>query len=413
MKNELSNEVLIERLVQRIESGNTSILKAIGETIKEIKNLKPSQAYQLQQMIKYGARYDTIVKRLSEITNINKKELDKIFEYYAKKDYQFAEKFYRYRNINYVPFNEFTELKTQAEAIANITKNTYTNIVDTRSIGFTIKDITGHTRFYNLKDAYQYAIDQSLLAITQGRDTFDSQMYGLLKQFGDGVKTIDYASGKTRRVDSAIRMHLRSGIRELHNETQNVLGKDFGADGVEITVHENPAPDHADLQGRQFSYEEYQKIQDETNINDFEDNRKVTYSPYYNGYHRRPISKYNCYHSTYAIVLGVSEPIYTNKELEEIKKKNNTGFDFEGKHYTMYEGTQLQRRLETEIRRQKDEQILGVASDNKQLVGNAQEKITVLTHKYNELCKTSGLEPFKERMRVVNYRRRDVSKMEG
>ena len=403
MKNELSSDVLIERLVQRIESGNTFILKKMGEVVKEIKNLTPSQAYQLEQMIKYGARYDTIVERLSEITGINTKELDKIFEYYAKKDYQFAEKFYRYRNINYVPFNDFRELVTQTRAIANITKGTYMNLTNTSAIGFTIKDAFGKTKFYNISQAYQYMIDQSLLAITQGRDTFDSQMYGLLKQFGDGVKVIDYESGRTRRLDSAMRMNLRGGIRELHNETQKILGDDFGADGVEISVHESSAPDHADLQGRQFSYEEYEKLQNNLPATDY---KGITYT-----HEHRPISKYNCYHSVWSIVLGVSEPIYSNKELEEIKKRNDKGFVFEDKHYTMYGGMQLQRQIETAIRREKDKQILGVSAGNKDLVGDAQRKITQLTHKYNELCKVSGLEPFKERMRVPRYRRKNIAKM--
>jgi len=399
----LSDEVLIERLVRRIESGNTFILKSIGEVVKEIKSLTPSQAYKLQQMIKYGARYDTIIKRLSQITKINEKELDEIFNSYAQKDYNFAKKFYQYRNINYVPYNEFTELKTQVEAISNITKGTLANLSNTSAIGFTIKDLNGNIKFYNISEAYQYAIDQSLLAITQGRDTFDSQMYGILRQFGEGVKVIDYASGRTRRLDSAMRMNLQGGIRELHNETQKVIGRDFGADGVEITVHDNPAPDHADLQGRQFSYTEYNNLQNNLPATDY---KGITYT-----HEHRPISMYNCYHSTWAIVLGVSEPIYSNKELEEIKKRNNDGFYFDGKHYTMYDGTQLQRKIETAIRKEKDRQILGVSSGNKELVGEAQRNITKLTYKYNQLCKESGLEPFKERMRVSGYKRKNTKKL--
>ena len=74
----------------------------------------------------------------------------------------------------------------------------------------------------------------------------------------------------------------------------------------------------------------------------------------------------------------------------------------------MYEGTQLQRRLETEIRKQKDTQILGIASDNKELIYNAQYKITQLTNRYRELSKISGLPTKMEKMRVVGYKRRKV-----
>ena len=52
----LSQEVeekLANVLVSRIEETNTYILKRIGETIKQISTLTPSQAYQISQILKY------------------------------------------------------------------------------------------------------------------------------------------------------------------------------------------------------------------------------------------------------------------------------------------------------------------------------------------------------------------------
>ena len=52
----LSQEVeekLANVLVSRIEETNTYILKRIGEAIKQISTLTPSQAYQIQQILKY------------------------------------------------------------------------------------------------------------------------------------------------------------------------------------------------------------------------------------------------------------------------------------------------------------------------------------------------------------------------
>ena len=53
----LSQEVeerLAEHIVKRIEEANTYILKKIGEAIKQISTLTPSQARRLQQILKYG-----------------------------------------------------------------------------------------------------------------------------------------------------------------------------------------------------------------------------------------------------------------------------------------------------------------------------------------------------------------------
>ena len=68
-------------------------------------------------------------------------------------------------------------------------------------------------------------------------------------------------------------------------------------------------------------------------------------------------------------------------------------------------GTQLQRKIETAIRKQKDTQILARASGDTELVEQSQNKIRLLTSKYNDLCKESGLLPKKQRMSVSNYRR--------
>ena len=403
MKNELQEEAIITRLIERIESGNTFILTEIGKAVKEIGQLTPTQAYQLQQMIKYGASYQTILERLSKITNLNTKEIDEIYSLYAQKDYNFARKFYEYRNIPYVPFNQLEPLKREVQAISNLTKGEYMNLSNTSALGFTIKDLAGNVKFYNISNAYQYVIDQAILSVSQGKDTFQHEMYSILKSLGEsGLKTVDYKSGYHRRLDSAIRMNLREGIKTLHNETQRILGEDFGADGVEISVHLSPAPDHEDLQGRQFSNEEFEKLQNNEVAKDYKGNR---YS-----HEHRPISELNCYHTTMSIILGVSKPQYSDKELQDIKERNEKGFMFEGKYLTMYESTQLQRKLETEIRKQKDIQMLGKASGNDLLIGDAQFKITQLTNRYKELSKTSGLQTQMERLRVVGYKRKRIDR---
>ena len=206
------------------------------------------------------------------------------------------------------------------------------------------------------------------------------------------------------RLDSAIRMNVLDGMRSLNNQLQEQFGEEYGSDGVEIPVHANPAPDHADIQGHQFSNEEFEKMQNSLGFKDV------------NGKHytaiERHISEYNCYHRPFRIVLGISKPLYTKEQLEEIKEKNNDGFDFDGKHFSMYQGTQLQRLIERRIREQKDVQILAKSSGDKELTLQAQTKITQLTTKYKQLCNASGLHnQLKTRASVVGYKRINVAKM--
>ena len=405
MIDERTAELLVERLIRRTEQANTYFLMKMGSSIKKIKKLKPSDAQQLVQILKYGGNYEDIIKEISKYTNLNVNEINDIFSNYAKKDQMFYEKFYKYKDIPYVPFDENTALKTQTMALSNIAKNEMYNFTRNNVLGYTING-----QFMNLRDTYNKLLDTALLNVGQGKETFDSAMSRILKDIGgSGLRTIEYASGRSMRLDSAIRMHLKSRLRELHNENQKIYGEEFDADGYEISVHSNPAIDHEEVQGRQFSIEEYDKLNSGLEAKDYKGKTYTLDHDHKNGY--RPISELNCYHYIFSIILGVSEPEYNDKQLKEIIDRNNEGFEFEGKHYTNYEGTQLQRNLERAIREQKDIQILAKASDNIDLISESQMKITYLTRKYHQLSEISGLPTKVQRLRVSGYKRVAKSKL--
>lgn len=414
----LSDEVLdkvIERLTNRIEQGNAYILEQIGKSIKKIGALSPSNAQQLGQLIKYGGDYDKITKKLAEITRLNVADIKKIFEEVAKKDYEFAKQFYKYRGMKFVPYEKNVLLKTQVDALANITANEYANF--SRTLAFT-KKVDGKIVVTPLAKAYQNTLDAAILNVAQGKTSFATDMYRIMKELADsGIKTIDYASGRAYRLDSAVRTQMRSALRNIHNETQEMVGKEFEADGVEISVHFNPAPDHADIQGRQFS----NKKENENDLTDWEKIQNGEMVKDYTGVYRqlehsknggyRPISELNCYHYIFAIVLGVSKPLYSDEQLKKIIEDNNKGFELDGQHYTNYQGTQLQRQLELEIRKAKDEQIIAKASGIPENVSRSQERITALTNKYKELSAVSGLPMKMDRLRVGGYKRIDIDKL--
>lgn len=417
----LSEEVIdkvVERLVRRIEQGNEYVLQEIGKSVRKIGTLSPSKAQELIQIIKYGGDYDKIVKRLAEITELNVKDIYKIFREVAKNDYEFARQFYEYRNKKYIPFEENEILQEQIKAIAEITAKEYINL--TKTMAFARK-VGKRIVYTDLARTYQNIMDEAVLNVGLGKETFDSAMRRSLKQLSNsGLRTIDgekkvdyYKTGTSRRLDSAVRMNLKGGITHLHEEIQQQLGKEFDSDGVEVSVHNNPAPDHEDAQGKQFSKKEYTKLQTTGYARTY-DKKKINMHR-----HRvrtndeavefRPIGEYNCYHYTFAIVLGVSEQNYTNKELEEIKRKNEKGFTYNGKHYTMYEGTQIQRQLETRIRKMKDQQIMAKSTGDEEWILESQDKITKLNKEYRELTKASGLPEYKERMKVSGYKRTKVN----
>lgn len=409
MLNNEQEEKLVQILIDRINALNEDILTTIGNRIKQIGELTPTQVHQIKQMLMYDTDINTIVQKLAEVTNMNVNDIYNIFEYSAKTNQDFAKQFYKARGISYIPYAENKALKEQIKAIAKITAKEYANISRTSAIGYTVKDLKGNVVFKDISSTYKDIIDKAILNVGQGKTTYQQEMRNAIKQIGQsGLKTIDYESGRSMRLDSAIRMNTLGGLRKLNNQVQEQFGEEFDSDGVEISVHQYPADDHAEVQGHQFSNKEFEKLQETGIAKDY--NGEIIDIHYKGNY--RPISEYNCYHRPFRIVLGISKPLYTKKQLAEIKEKNSDGFDFDGKHYTMYEGTQLQRRIETEIRKAKDVQILAKASGDKDLTLTSQQRITQLTTKYRQLCRESGLpNQLKTRALVVAYHRKNVAKM--
>lgn len=401
MLNREIEEILAESLVDRIEDANAFIYKKIGKVIKKIGTLSISQAYQLGQILKYGGSYEKIAKELARISGKSVQEIYGIFDEVAKNNKQFAKQFYKYRGIDYIPYSKDIALQNQVRSIARLTAEKYVNISKTRGVGFLFKGLDGQMYFKDIRQGYDEIIDRAILAVSQGKETYQAEMRQLMKELGhNGV--VMYENGHTRRLDSAIRMNMLDGIRQLNNETSRRFGEEYGADGVEISVHANPAPDHADIQGRQFSIEEYEKLEAGQVAKDYQGRQ-------YDGADKRRISEYNCYHKEFNIVLGVSKPEYTDEQLKKIQNDNEKGFKYEGKHYTMYEGTQLQRKIELQVRKEKDTQIMARSAGDEDLAIQSETKIRQLTNKYNELCNISGLKPKKQRMSVIGYERIKIS----
>ena len=120
MLNNEQEEKLVQILIDRINALNEDILTIIGNRIKQIGELTPTQVHQIQQMLMYDTDIDTIVQKLAEVTNMNVNDIYNMFEYSAKTNQDFAKQFYKARGISYIPYAENKALKEQIKAIAKM-----------------------------------------------------------------------------------------------------------------------------------------------------------------------------------------------------------------------------------------------------------------------------------------------------
>lgn len=382
--------ILMEKFYNRFNRYNTQVLETLGGIIKQFEGLTPSQAHKLAQELKIGKDLNDIINELSRISNKSIGEIYEIFEKTAESNVNFSEVYYKAKNKPFVPYSENKELQKFVKALARETVKDFMNLSETTAIGFSFTNpITNKKEFKPLKKVYIDLIDKSVYNVSRGSEDYQSAMRNTLKQLANsGVRTheekVEYKSGYSRRLDSSVRQTILDGVRKVNLEVQKQVGKEFGADGVEISVHSPCAEDHQEIQGQQYSKKEFNKINSEL---------------------ERPIGTYNCRHFVYSIILGVNKPQYTQKQLNDIIDQSNTKIEFEGKEYTKYEATQLQRKIETAIRTNKDQQIIARASGNVDLIEKSQNKIGILTRKYQELSDIAVLPTYKNRLTVSGYRK--------
>ena len=392
--------VMIERLVQRQIKANERILRELGKIIGEIGELTPSEAYTIAQQLKYGESLNKIVKILSSTSELTEKEIFKMLEKEARHNLALKKIFFQANEIDYIPYEKNAPLKNLVREIALATVGTYRNI--SMTTGLTYLDANGNRITKGIREAYYEIVDNAIMNVSTGKESFWQAMKDQLSTIGNaGVQSIEYESGYHRRIDSALRMNLSDGLNELAQRQQELIGAQFDSDGVEISVHENPADDHAEVQGHIFTNEEYDKLDNFGVAKDI-NGRIIDIHNKYGDF--RPIGELNCYHQVFSIVIGVSKPRYTQEELDKIIANNNKGFEFEGKHYTNYEGTQLQRRIETEIRKAHETNIMAKASGKQELIDKSQNRMDNLVHKYYQLSKASKLPTKLQRIRTLTKR---------
>ena len=352
-----------ERFYSRFEALNSEILQEFGKTISKFEGLSVSEAHKLAQQMKNGREIDKIMEDLEKASQLSRKDLEELLEIAAEENIEFANVYYEAKGMDKVSYKDSKQFQDIVKSVEKTTQGVFANLSNTTAIKL-LKD-NGEGYLKGIREAYEDVIDRCVLAVSTGQNNYQKAMYDTIKQLSNsGVKKVYYENeGKkpyARRLDSSVRQNILEGVRQVNIGVQEQVGKEFGADGVEVSHHVNCAPDHIHIDGQQFSKKKFEKI-----------NNNLT----------RPVASMNCRHFVFSIVLGVSSPLYTKKQLEEDRKNNEKGFEYEGKHYTLYEGEQLQRKIELAVRQQKDLQIIAKASNDKDTISKSQSNITQLTQK--------------------------------
>jgi hypothetical protein len=387
--------------------------------VKEIGGLLPSDVASLEQLAKTGADIIAINKELARIAKVQVKTIKRIIKDAAENTYTNAKPFFDYRRRTFIPFEENESVQRVVNAISKQTSGTYVNLAKAQA--FMVRDPKNPKvlKPTPIARTYQNTVDKAVQAVQSGVTDYQSTMRQSLNDLVDsGIKSVTYhpESGRTytQRLDSAVRRNVLDGVRAVNQGVQNELGSQFGADGVEITVHACPAPDHQYVQGHQFAMAEWAKM---APVESIQENGNIDTSVYapseedivdVNGKHYKPfkrrIGTCNCKHFAYNIIIGHAPQNYTDEQLQEILDENEKGVEVDGKHYTKYEATQIQRQLELKIRQARERYVAMKAAGDEEAEKKAKEKAVQYLHEYKDFSDKAGLRMKLDRIKVEGYR---------
>lgn len=366
---------LRDRARQVADPINEFLLADIARRISEAGQLTSTASYEVWRAQQLGMSRYEIKKQLKKLLKVSNSEIDRLLTQSAQVGYRFD--LDRLPTARAIPFEANAAVQQIVFAAVKLAQDDFTNI--TQTLGMT--DPLG--RALPLQEAYRSCMDFAFKQVATGAADYNTAIRQATKNLAErGVLTIDYQSGVSTSLEAAVRRNIMGGLGLMQEQLQQETHDDLGCDGWEITAHANSAPDHEPIQGHQYSDAAY------TSLN----NSLV-----------RRIGTLNCGHAAFPIILGVSAPQYTAEELQKFREDNEKGVTYGGRHYTGYAATQLQRRLESTMRKHKRRILVDKASGDAEKLQQDQIRLQVTRQEYTRFSKAAGLRTENERARVEGF----------
>lgn len=306
------------------------------------------------------------------------KEMDHIFSDEAYREYYGHARAYKLADLQQIPFEQNTFLQQLLEVTKQRLKSEYRNIAG--SMGFAIRDpATGKIRSAPLMEYYRSTLDNAVMDIHSGAFDYNTVLRRTINQMtASGIRYIEYDSGHRDRVNVAVRRAVLTGFRQVQGKLNEQVAADLNTDQYEVSYHVGARPTHQSWQGKVWSMQQLKEVCGLGEITG--------------------LCGINCYH-TYRVFSPGSVRTYTDKQLAEMVKEENTPKEYNGKQYATYEALQQQRKMERGMRAQRQRiKLLEEGGADEQEIILAKAKYQGQMQTYKDFSEKMGLPEQKARI---------------
>lgn len=371
-------------LFNNVAGWETSTLQRIGKRIGKYGKMSLADVKAINNIAVVKQDMEAITKELAKVTGYNISQIEQMYGELLEEQHLANQPLYDYRGKTFVPFAENKELQAIARAYAKTTGETMINLAKTKALCV----LGANGKPIGMQKYYTDVLDKAVMQVTTGATDFHTAMRDSIIELGGSGVRVDYGGGVTRRLDTVVRQNLLWGAKQASTEYNTMIGEELGCDGVEVDAHSNPRESHRFMQGQQYS------LNGKKTING------VTYEDFSASGAEDALNDYGCLHYRTPILLGISEPRFSKKQLAEIEEQNNKEYTIGERTGNRYFWGQRMRNLESATREQKTIRDLARSSGDKVLVKKCNEKIKAYRQKYDEIAEATGLSPELKRLSV-------------
>lgn len=341
------------------------IIQEIAERISNVgyaNTIAYNNAMILQEM---GYLYEDIINKVAEYSEKNAEEIQRIFENAGMKSIKRDDKIYKLAGLK--PQTIGIELQSVMQRSAIDTQENLLRLTRTTAG-------TSQTQFLE-------GINRAYLETSTGVKSYSQAITDVVKSISKTGAYVQYSSGAKRSIESATRMNILTATNQMSGELQLARGRELGWDLYEVSAHGGARLEHAKWQGKVYTEKQlYDICEYGTMLGLCGINCRHTFYPYYKG----------------------STKTYTNKELREMK---NNKVEYNGAKISEYEASQIQRRLERNIRESKKE-IAGLKGidnseiDTKEEMRKAKIKLRNRNNRLNDFLEQTGFRKDNTRLAI-------------
>lgn len=317
-----------DAFVQLWQQVEEQILQDVARRIGKMDAVTPTANWQLWRYQQTEALRNDVVKLLAKYTGKSEAAIRRLLLQAATEAMEREDAIYYHYDMEPTPFEESAALNNLLDAGARQTCGTWSNLTAT-----TANTVTG---------AFERTLDAAWGKVSTGAFDYKTAVKQAVDSLADEMPMVTYPSGHKDSIEVAARRAVLTGVNQTAGKLQVARADEMGVEFFETTAHGGARPSHAEWQGRRFhrgGAVDYKG----RHYPDFE-----AATGYGTG---AGLCGWNCRHTFFAVFPELGDPPqWTQEQLRELNARN---IEWNGKKYTAYEISQMQRARERNVRRWK------------------------------------------------------------